>query len=61
MNNNKVPCLDGFTAEFKKMVWPKLKIPITRAIQIYFQNHNGELSPNLKRGIVTSLPRGNKP
>ena len=59
MKNNKVPGLDGFTAEFYKMFWLKIKILITRAIQIYFQK--GELSPNLRRGIVTCLPKGNKP
>ena len=36
MKNNKVPGLYGFTAEFYKMFWLKIKILITRAIQIYF-------------------------
>ena len=55
MKNNQVPVLDEFTDGLDgfttKMFWLKLKIQITRVIKIYFQK--GELSPNLRRGIVT--------
>ena len=47
MKSNQVPGLDGFTAEFYKMFWPKLKFFITRAID------KNELSQNLRRDIVT--------
>ena len=45
MKNNKVTGLDGFTAEFYQIVCPKLEII----------NSKSELSPNLRRDIVTCL------
>ena len=59
MKNNKTPGTDGFPADFYKIFWIKLKIIIFRAIQEYFIQ--GKMSVTPRTGILTCLPKGNKP
>ena len=59
MKNNKSPGSDGFTVEFLKVFWKKLGHFIVRSINFGFLNK--ELSITQKQGIITCLPKGDKP
>ena len=59
MSNNKSPGSDGFSAEFFKVFWKELGQFIVRSINCGFQN--GELSVTQKEGIITCIPKDNKP
>ena len=59
MANNKSPGSDGFTAEFYKFFWSDLGHFFVKSIN-YGYNF-GELSTTQKEGIITCIPKGDKP
>lgn len=59
MKNEKSPGPDGFTAEFLKMFWPDLKYYLFRSFNYGIET--GELSITQKQGIISIIPKGNKP
>lgn len=59
MKNNKSPGSDGFTVEFFKFFWSDLKAYITKAVQHIFLSKHLPISQRL--GIITCLPKGDKP
>ena len=59
MKNNKSPGIDGFSAEFFKMFWSKMKYFVLRSINRCYDK--GILSISLRRCMVTCLPKGDKP
>ena len=59
MKNNKTPGTDGFSAEFYKFFWKDLQIFIVNSLN--YGAKTGELSVTQKQGIITCLPKGNKP
>lgn len=59
MKNDKSPGADGFTAEFFKYFWPDLKYFVIRAINKSYEI--GELSSINKLGIITCIPKQDKP
>ena len=59
MKNNKTPGPDGFTVEFFKFFWQDIGKYLLRSINYSFEI--GELSITQKQGIITLLPKGNKP
>ena len=59
MKSNKSPGSDGFTTEFFKCFWSKLGYFIVRSINYGYMV--GELSSTQKHGIITCLPKGDKP
>ena len=59
MKNSKSPGNDGFTVEFFKFFWRDLGVYILRSINYAYEN--GLLSVTQKQGIVTCLPKPNKP
>ena len=59
MNDNKSPGSDGFSTEFFKFFWIDLKSFVVNSIN--FGSLLGELSVTQKQGIITCLPKDNKP
>ena len=59
MANNKSPGSDGFTVEFFKFFWKDVGELLVRAINFGFEY--GELSSTQKEGIITCIPKGDKP
>ncbi len=59
MKNDKSPGTDGFPIEFYRFFWKDLGHFVVRSIQDSFIS--GELSINQRRGIITCLPKGDKP
>lgn len=59
MKNMKSPGTDGFTAEFFKMFWGRIGNFVVRALNSSFRK--GELSSTQKEGIITCIPKGDKP
>lgn len=59
MKNNKSPGSDGFTVEFFKFFWRDLKDHIVLAVNHIFANRELPISQRL--GIITCLPKGDKP
>ena len=59
MKNNKSPGSDGFTVEFLKVFWKQLGFFVVRSINYGFVHK--ELSVTQKQGIITCLPKGDKP
>lgn len=59
MSNNKSPGSDGFSSEFFKVFWQKLGHFVVRSLNYGF--HNGELSITQREGIITCIPKENKP
>ena len=59
MKNSKSPGNDGFTVEFFKFFWQDLGVYILRSINCAYEN--GLLSVTQKQGIITCLPKPNKP
>ena len=57
--NDKTPGTDGYTSEFFKFFWSDLGDFIHRSYIKSF--HKGELSISQKLGIISILPKGNKP
>ena len=59
MKNNKTPGTDGLPSEFYKFFWNDIKIFLLRSYNEAFKN--GGLSITQTQGIITCLPKGNKP
>ena len=59
MKHDKSPGIDGFPVEFYKVFWKDLGQFLVRSIQSSFVT--GELSITQKRGIITCIPKGDKP
>ena len=59
MKNFKSPGTDGFTVEFFKMFWGKIDEFVVRALNSSFRK--GELSCTQREGIITCIPKGDKP
>ncbi|MCU7801406.1 MAG: reverse transcriptase family protein, partial [gamma proteobacterium symbiont of Lucinoma myriamae] len=59
MKNEKSPGLSGFPAEFFKVFWKQLGHFVCRSIN--FGYLKGELSITQKQGIITCIPKDNKP
>lgn len=59
MKNFKTPGSDGFSTEFFKFFWKDLKHFVVDSLNYGFQI--GELSVTQKQGIITCIPKDNKP
>ena len=59
MKNNKSPGSDGFTAEFYKFFWLEIHPYLLRSIRYAFDH--GELSITQQQGVITCLPKPNRP
>ena len=59
MKNNKTPGSDGFSTEFLKFFWKDLHFFVVESLN--YGSEQGELSVTQKQGIITCLPKGNKP
>lgn len=59
LQNGKTPGSDGFTPEFYKFFWKEIGNDVVASINYVFDK--GELSICQKRGIITLLPKENKP
>ena len=59
MKNGKSPGLDGYTTEFLKFFWKDLGAFVVRAINDGFKR--GEMSITQRRGVITCIPKENKP
>ena len=59
MKNGKSPGLSGFSAEFFKVFWKQLGTFILRSLNYGYKI--GELSITQKQGIITCIPKDNKP
>ena len=59
MKNGRSPGIDGFSCEFFKVFWSKLKHFIHKSINYSFDE--GSLPLTLRRCLLTCLPKGNKP
>ena len=59
MKNGKSPGLDGFTTEFFKFFWKDLGAFLVRSINYAFEK--GEMSVTQRRGVITCIPKENKP
>ena len=59
MKNNKSPGTDGFTTEFFKFFYNDIKVFIKSALNEGYIN--GKLSITQRQGLITCLPKGDKP
>ena len=59
MKNKKSSGMDGFPIKFYKFFWRDFGTFLIHSFKESY--HNGELSITQKQGIITSLPKGNKP
>ena len=59
MQNDKSPGSDGFTAKFFKVFWTKMGQFVVRAINYAFISDS--FSRNIKLGVITCIPKDNKP
>ena len=59
MSNNRSPGSDDFSTEFFKMFWKKMGHFVVRCINYGFSK--GELSITQREGIITCIPKENKP
>ena len=59
MKSNKSPGSDGFSAEFFKMFWKYIGIFVVRSINYGYRN--SFLSITQRHGVITLLPKGDKP
>ena len=59
MKNDKTPGTDGYTTEFFKFFWKDVGIFLLRPVNYSFDK--GELSITQKQGIISILPKGDKP
>ena len=58
MKNGKSPGTDGFTVEFYKFFWNKIKNNVVDSLNYAFSK--GELSLDQRRGIITLIPKKDK-
>ena len=59
MKHDKTPGIDGIPVEFYAFFWNDLGHFLVRSIQAAFST--GELSITQKRGVITCIPKGDKP
>ena len=59
MKNNKSPGTDGFTSEFFKFFYNDIKVFIKRALNEGY--NEGKLSISQRQGLITCIPKGDKP
>ena len=59
MQNGKSPGSDGFGAEFFKFFWKKVGPFVVRALNDGFKD--GEMSATQKEGLITCIPKADKP
>ena len=59
MKNNKSPGSSGFSAEFYKCFWNRIGVFVCRALNHAFIS--GNLSVTQTQGIITCIPKGDKP
>ena len=59
MKSEKSPGLSGFSAEFFKVFWKQLGNFVLRSLNYGYMK--GELSVTQKQGLITSIPKENKP
>ena len=59
MKNSKSPGIDGFTAEFFKFFWIDLGKYILNSVNYAYKH--GSLSVTQNQGIITCIPKPNKP
>ncbi len=59
MKNDKSPGPDGYTVEFYKVFWSDLKCFILRSFLA--GKDKGELSITQKQGVISIIPKGDKP
>lgn len=59
MTNDRSPGSDGFSSNFFKMFWKQLGFFVVRSINYAF--HNGLMSVTQRQGIITCIPKENKP
>ena len=59
MKNEKTPGIDGFPSEFYKVFWGKLKNVVLDALNESYKH--GELPISLRHGLISCLPKGQKP
>ena len=59
MKNYKSPGSNGFTADFLKLFWLLLGSFVVRSLNDGFRK--GELSSTQKAGVITFIPKGDKP
>ena len=59
MKNNKTPGSDGFSAEFYKFFWTDIGSFLLRSLNMAITTD--ELSLTQKQGIITCMPKGDKP
>ena len=58
MKHNKTPGIDGFSAEFYKVFWGKLKFLVTRVLN--YSCDTGKLPISLRQSIISCIPKGDK-
>ena len=59
VKNNKSPGTSGFSAEFYKVFWSKLGDFVVRALNEAYKSNS--LSVTQTQGLITCIPKGNKP
>ena len=59
MKNGKSPGTDGFTVDFFKFFWNQLGIFVVRSLNRAYED--GELSSTQKEGLITCIPKKDKP
>ena len=59
MKNNKSPGIDGFSSEFFKVFWCRIKFFVLRSLNHSFEK--GILPTTLRQCIISCLLKGNKP
>ena len=59
MKNNKSPGTDGFTSEFFRFFYNDIKVFIKRSLNEGY--HEGKLSISERQGLITCIPKGDKP
>ena len=59
MKHNKTPSIDGFPAEFFKILGGKLKVFVLRAINYCYRQ--GTLSISMRQSVIMCIPKENKP
>ena len=59
MKNDKSPGSSGFTTEFYKIFWKEIGHFVIRSLNYGFEH--GQMSITQKQGIITCLPKGDKP